>query len=135
MSHYPGEPITGILRSTDASAGVQVPIFSLGSTTARTLEPDEYIEIRELSIVTAAGGDSYLFLGPDATLGTGETVRRGDFSANGGIQAEGLYFTGQPGALPFVLTPAGNADVNFSGCIRKVSLGERPDYKESEVPG
>lgn len=134
MGYKPGEPIKGILTSADASSGVAIPIFSQGSNTARTLGDDEYLVIHSVELVSTTAGDAYVFLGADATLGTGETVERGDFAANGGI-APGfdLEHAGALGHTPFVVAP-GAVDVKLTGRIRKKSIGERPNWREDQSP-
>jgi hypothetical protein len=131
MSHHPGRPFQGTLRSADASSGVAVPIFELGSKTAYTLGDDEFLDIHSVSIVTAAGGDSYVLVGPDSSLATGETIVRGDFAANGGIAREDLCHSGKKGETLWAVAPAGNIDVKINGTIRVAGTGERPSWKEA----
>lgn len=116
---FGGEPIHGILHSTDASSGVAIPIFKEGSVTAYTLAANEYIEIRSIELITVAGGDCYVLIGGDATLGTGETVTRGTFAANGGIVRDKIRHAGSFGQSAYVVAPAGVVDVRFNGVIRK----------------
>ena len=135
MSHYAGEPVRGILHSTDASAGVAIPIFNQGSVIQRTIGSDEYLEIHSIRLVTVAGGDCYVLIGPDATLGTGETVVRGTFAANSGLSASILLHTGRPSWNPFLVAPVGVVDVEFTGVIRRADHLGRAAYQASLVPG
>lgn len=130
-----GEPIHGILHSTDASSGVAVPIFKLGSVSAYTLEAHEYIEITAIEIVTVAGGDCYVLIGDDATLGTGETVVRGTFAANGGIARDDICHAGKAGQSAYLVAPVGVVDVKFAGVIRREgdNTSVRPGWKESQL--
>lgn len=132
----PGDPIRGILHSTDANAGVAVPIFDLGSNTARTLAADEYIEVDGYEFVTVAGGDCYLLIGPDASLGTGETVFRGTFAANSGAIKSDVGVSGVAGATLFLIAPAGVVDVVINGRVMKFKTQlNRPTYQASLTPG
>jgi len=40
-----GEPVFGQVHTTDASSGVAIPIYNVGSTDARTLASNEYLEV------------------------------------------------------------------------------------------
>ena len=131
MGHYPGRPFQGTLNTADASSGVAVPIFEIGSKTAYTLADDEFLEVHAVHLVTAAGGDSYVLLGADATLGTGETVMRGDFAQNGGIARDDICIAGDKADTLWVVAPAGALDVQVNGTIRKAGIGGRPSYKAS----
>lgn len=131
-----GDPIKGIVHSTDASAGVEIPIYNQGTTTARTLKSYEYIEIHSVVAVSVPGGDLRVILSADATLDTGETVIRGTVTPNGGIVQSKLLSTGVNGAKAFVIAPAGVVDVEFNGVVRNgTTPGVRPDWKESLIPG
>lgn len=135
---HAGEPIHGEIHSADASAGVQIVIYNQGSVTARTLNTHEYIEIHSLELVTAAGGDCYVFLAPTAAPVTGKYVVRGTFAANGGIAMSTILASGQKGDLPWVIAPAGAVDVIFKGVVRKAETdanGGRAAYQASLVPG
>lgn len=134
MERKPGELIKGILYSSDASGGVAIPIFSQGSNTERTLAANEYIVVHSLELVSTVVGEAYVFLGDDATLGTGETVERGTFAANGGI-APGydIEHAGLPGQRPYVVAP-GEVSVKITGRIRRQDVGTRPSWKEAQAP-
>lgn len=134
MEQGNGQPIEGAVHSTDASAGVAVPIFEAGSRTARTLDADEYIEILSAQLVSAATGDIHLFTGPDASPGTGETVVRGTVAANGGIVRNVLLHRSKPGETAWFIAPAGISDCVFSGVIRKERQTNRASWREA-LPG
>lgn len=136
-SQHRGRPFEGEVRSTDASSGVAVPIYEPGKTTALTIAADEYLEVNFVHLVTAAGGDSYLLIGADATIGTAEAVIRGTYAANGGFAGHlDQPKVGAPGETLWVVAPVGVVDVQVRGTIRKVdNQGTRPSWRESQVPG
>lgn len=129
-----GAPFVGILHSTDASGGAAIPIFKAGSLTAHTLDLEEYLEIHSIQVVAAATGDTHIFIGPDSTPGTGETVLRGDFAANGGLErAIKPVFAGQVNQGLWAIAPAGNFDVVVNGTIRNggnPAARARPSWRE-----
>lgn len=112
--------VRGIVHSTDASAGVEIPFYEEGSLTARVLAADEFLVIEVIHLVTAPGGDSYVHLGASSTLGVGETVLRGTFAATSGVALQEVYAVGMKGSKAYVHAPAGVVDVIFYGQIRKV---------------
>lgn len=132
-----GEPIRGVVHSTDASSGVAIVLRDLGNTGSgtRTLTATERLWITHVTIVTAVGGDCRVFVGADSTPANGEDVVRGTFVANGGYSDE-VEFTGEEGHTPFVIAPAGVVDVFLHGFIVNANTaGQRPSWKESQVPG
>jgi hypothetical protein len=132
----PGDPVKGVLHSADASAGVEIPMYSRGTETVRTVAANEYLEIDSIELVTAPGGDCYVLIGPDASLGTGETIVRGTYAVTGGVSEPNVRRAGNVGEKPFVVAPAGVVDVAFTGRIMKgQTQGQRPSWKESMVPG
>lgn len=135
MGHYAGDPVRGILHSTDASSGVQIPIYDQGSVVARTIGSDEYLEIHSIRLVTAPGGDCYVLIGADATLGTGETVVRGTYAANSGVAVSVTLHSGRKAWVPWVVAPAGAVDVEFAGVVRRTEHLGRAAYQQSLVPG
>lgn len=136
MSHLPGEPIKGVLHSTDASGGVLVPIYNAGSNAARTLAANEYIEIESVEVIAVVTGDVSVFLSTDSTQDTGETVLRATVAANSGMVMSRKRTTGKVAQNVFVIAPAGVVDVNFSGSIRRENINDtRPAWKESLIPG
>lgn len=140
MGHEVGDPIRGFVNSADASAGVEVAIFKMGSQTAHVLLANEYIVITDIQIVSAAGGDIQLFFDTDNdnALDAGEEIFRGTVAANGGI-AQRLVpaHPGPAGSLVHIDAPAGAVDVAFQGFIRNEgdNTGARPSYRESQTPG
>lgn len=131
-----GEPVRGVLHSTDASSGVEIPIYDRGNTTTtRTLLPTERLHIHHVKLITAVGGDSRVFVGADSTPANGEDVVRGTFTAGGGL-SDDVFFSGEKGDKPYAIAPAGVVDVFFEGAIVQVDTdGERPDWQASLVPG
>lgn len=129
-----GEPINGILHSTDASAGVAIPIFNVGSTDARTLQSDEFIEVYSIELIAAVGGDAYVLIGPDATLDTGQTVTRGTFGENGGIARDKTVHAGKVGEQLWLVAPAGVVDVRLVGAVRRAGDGTsvKPRWREAD---
>jgi hypothetical protein len=117
--------VHGELHTTDASAGVTVPLYLPGTPTARVVAANEMLFIDSLSVVAVAGGDVRLFFDNDAGGGTdldnGEVIVRGTYAVNGGIVRN---FTipkrGALAALVRLVAPAGVVDVEFVGLIRKV---------------
>lgn len=129
-----GEPIRGILHSTDASAGVSVPIYSSGSNAPRTLSATEFLTINSIHICSNIGGDHHLYRAAAANGdgGAGVTVLRAtlpDVISSGGspiTPAGGLIGrrfqygqTGVAGHGAFFKAPAGTIDVVFTGFITK----------------
>jgi len=132
-----GEPFEGEVHSTNASSGVAVPIYNPGKPTARVLASNEYLVVTHAQLVVAAGGDAYILIGADATLGTNEVVTRGTFAVNGGTSGQlERPKTGLPGNTLWVVAPSGVVDVQVKGYIRKVdNAGTRPSWRESQVLG
>lgn len=128
--NLPGQEIKGELHSTDASAGVEVPLFELGSLTQRTLDEDEYIEIHSAELFSAATGDVHLFTGADASPGAGETAVRGTVGANGSVEGEHIKHRGLAGHKAFFIAPLGVSDCMFYGSIRREKHSSRPEFRE-----
>lgn len=130
-----GIPFEAEVHSTDASSGVAVPIYKSGSATsvAYTLASTEYLEITWAKLVTTPGGDAYILVGADATLGTNEAIVRGTYAANGGFAGEiSPPKVGVVGGTLWVVAPAGVVDVKITGFIREIdSTGTRPAWKEA----
>lgn len=113
-----GDPVRGSLHSTDASLGVEIPIYSSGNATARTLGSTERLTIVSVQVVNVTAGDVHVFINNDTTPDAGDTVVRGTVAANA-IMAMGFNegMTGPAGQKPYVIAPAGVVDVVFSGFI------------------
>lgn len=109
--------VKGELHSTDASAGVAVTLYERGTLSTTTVAATERLCITAVLLVTAAGGDSFVFVGADNTEGNGEYVVRGTFAANGGVNTAVVEFMGGRGHTPFAQAPAGVVDVIFYGYI------------------
>ena len=132
-----GRPFEASVRSTDANAGVAVPLYEPGTSTVITLGSDEYIEVGWLHVITVAGGDTHVILGADASIGTNEEIVRGDYTANGGYG--GVVAPAKVGAVAatmWITSPAGVVTVRAHGVIRRVdNTGARPSWRASQVPG
>lgn len=129
-----GEPCALVLHSTDASAGVAVPIFKDGSVTAYTLAANEYLEITDVIEVVAVSGDTLVHFGTvaDTTPDDAKTIARGTVANNGGV-ARGSHFkaVGLRGEGVFAVAAAGAVDVHLRGYIRQGGLnGVRPSWRE-----
>lgn len=132
---YCGRPFRGEVDSADASSGVGFTLYEEGSLTPYTLKPNEYLVIQSVQVVTAAGGDTHVFLGEDSTAGAGETVVRGEFAANGGIvQDLDPPHAGVVGHTPFLSAPAGNVDAVIRGGIRRGgdNTSVRPSWRQDQ---
>jgi len=127
---YEGRPFRGELHSADASGGVVIPLYEDGSLTAYTLKDNEYLVIHSVELISAAGGDTFLFIGADGTEGAGEYIVRGTVAANGGIVQELIPpHSGDLGYLVYAQAPNGAVDAVIRGFIR---TGKSNDYvKES----
>lgn len=117
-----GDEVHGILNTADADPALAVPMYLAGSNTVRTLASDEFLDIDSCSLVTAAGGDAYVFLSLNSTLAAGATILRGTFAANGGLSKDfnRSARSGIKGGSIWAFAPAGAFDVQFTGRIRKV---------------
>jgi len=136
MSRKSGEPVSLILHSADASAGVVVPIFNQGSVTPRVLAENEYLVIHDVLIVAAAGGDAFVHFGTvaDTTPDDAKTIARGTVAVTGGLgRGSDFTATGLRAELVFAVSPVGVIDVHLTGSIHNTSDGKRPDWRESTV--
>ena len=118
-----GDEVHGEVHSTDASSGVEIPIYEAGKVVARTLASTECLVITDFQIVSVPGGDCAIFLDESDNngLNAGEVVVRGTVAANGGLAGgwRGTHRTGARGAKPHVIAPAGVVDVVFTGYIKR----------------
>lgn len=133
MGEITGRPVRGVIDSADASSGVAFTLYEEGSLSAYTLGDNEYLEIHHITVVSAAGGDVHVFVGDDASAGTGETVIRGEVASNGGFSTNlNPPFAGQAGQSAYINAPTGNVDAQFRGTIRQAKTGTaRPAWRES----
>lgn len=139
MGETQGKPFTAILHSTDASAGVVVPIYLDGETAALTLGAYEYVEILSVHAVSVPGGDVILHLKTTAANSpdTGKTIARGTVAANGGfIDQLDLPIVGGLADQIIAVAPAGVLDVVVKGTVRngrseKTQYG-KPSWRESD---
>lgn len=138
MSESVGHPFTGILHSTNASAGAVVPLFLDGSASAYTLKANEYVEVQDVEFVAAAGGDIFLHFKTTAgnSPATGKTIARGTVAANGGIvTSRGLAAVGDLQEQVIAVAPAGVVDVILKGTVREGRtevLDGRPSWREAD---
>lgn len=135
MGNIVGRPFKGILNSADADPAIAVPIYEDGSNTAYTLQSDEYLVIDYISIVTAVGGDAYVFVGPDNSVGTGETLVRGTYAVNGGETAElKPPHSGKIAETLWAFAAEGAVDVKVHGTIRTEgdNTSVKPDWREKD---
>jgi len=117
---YNGDEVHGELHSTDASSGVEIPLYRAGSTDVRPIQDNEFLEIHSLELRTAAGGDVYVFVGEDSTVAAGETASRGTYAANGGRSGEICPpYAGIKAGKPFVVAPAGVIEIIIEGTVRR----------------
>lgn len=116
-----GDPIRGILTSSDASGGVAIPIFDAGKLTARTIQSNEFLVITDYELYVVATGDAHFFVGADGTPGTGETVARATLAVNSrlaGSRHPGVSMG--KGLTPWLIAANGQADITFSGYLQQV---------------
>lgn len=136
MADSVGRPFTGILHSTDASAGAVVPVFLDGTAAAYTLAANEYLEVHDLAVVAAAGGDVILHYKTTAgnSPGTGKTIARGTVAANGGLVVDAILpVVGDLQEQIIAVAPAGVLDVTIKGIVREgrtEKLDGRPSWRE-----
>lgn len=119
---YQGQEVHGVLHSTDASSGVEIVLYDSGTGEVVDVGPRDHLDIHAVQLVTAPGGDCYILVGPDATLGSdaGQTVVRGTFAANGGVFNElRPHYAGIRGGKPYVVAPSGVVDVVLKATLRK----------------
>lgn len=122
-----GRHVHGELHSTDASAGVEVPLFDVqNANAAYTLQADEYLAVESVFVIAVAGGDVRLFFDNDAgggvDLDAGEVLVRGTFAANGGVErswSAPFFKRGQDGGKLRVVAPVGVIDVEVNAFVRK----------------
>lgn len=118
-----GEAVRGDLHTADASAGVEIPLFTEDGT-ARAIATDEQFLCDSLNVVSSSGGDVRVFAdyNNDNVPDGGETLFRGTVAANGGAVVNFDRNTPQlpAGTKPHALAPAGDLDVQLRGRILKV---------------
>ena len=135
-----GEPVHGEKVSTDASAGVAIPIYNEGSTTARTLGADEYIEVHEVQVSSVAAGLTIVSFGatnPGSSPTAGNRVVSAALPINGSIQMSHVHAVGPVGATLWLTAPAGDSShVTLKATIRSATANNsRPKWMESLTPG
>lgn len=129
---YEGRPFQAHLHSSDASAGVAIPLYPSGETTSHTVADDEYLEVHSFEFVSEAGGDCFANVGSAAAATASQIIFRGTFAANGGIangQIEPAWAAPGLGGSLWVTAPVGVVDIVIRGTIRGGSTGTRPSWK------
>lgn len=121
MGCKPGLPVHLSAHSTNASSGVELDIYTSGSTTSRTLAANEILEIDSFIMSVDDGtGDITLFFGANMTPADGARVFRGTLAANSVVSHTPVDRAGPKGQTLRLLSPAGTIDVQATGRIRKV---------------
>lgn len=119
MPIVPGSEFKAVLNSADASAGLNVPIFLSGTSTARALGPTERLVVTSVQMAAAGTGDTHLFFGATSTPGTGSTIARATLPANGTLQHNLTPGAFGPSGVPLRFTAAaGAANVVVTGYIQ-----------------
>jgi hypothetical protein len=114
-----GRPFHGVLSSSDASAGVAIPIFIPGSTNAASVGASERLIIVDYHLVAAAGGACAIYAADSALAAF--TVAKGTVAANGGFAGSKMCpVFGNKGAGAFAVAPAGVVNVIIEGLIIRV---------------
>lgn len=115
-------PMHGEVSSTNASNGVEITVYPIGSTTAHTLEDNEFFVITDVIISSSAGGLTSIFCDTDntpTTIGSGETIISVTLPANG-VQHVPLKqpFIAPVGKPLIFKTPSGQSNCQVFGSIR-----------------
>lgn len=119
-----GAIMHGEFSSADASAlteaNARVLLYGAGSVTAVTLGSTDYVVITDVFVLCGATGLTVtVYDGGNNTVGAGEVVVKGTFSANGGLAWNlATPHVCQAGTWPKVLTSgAGQVDVSIKGYV------------------
>lgn len=127
-----GEPFEAVLHSTDASAGVTVPILLSGATAFHSITADEYVEIHSVTFVTANGGACYANVGLVSSTVYATLIFQGTFGPNGGLalgEIEPPFAAPDLGTKIWLTAPIGVVDLTLRGTIRKGSTGTELVWK------
>jgi hypothetical protein len=127
MANAPGSPFHGEFSSADASGltepNARFTLYGPGGTTALTLDPNDYVEIADIT-VSSAGTNLTLTIydGANNTVAGGETIWKGVMPTNNGRDADlSVPHVCQKGTYPKVLTSgAGQVDVLIHGTIFRI---------------
>lgn len=113
-----GQVVHGVLRSSDASSGVEVSLYD-ASNASVTISASQRLLITDAHVTSDDGGELHLFIGADATPGNGETVLRGKVAASGGLMVgfQGTPRLGILGGKPYLVAAAGIVNVVLTGRI------------------
>lgn len=117
----------------NANAGAQVLIYKAGNDSAYTLAANEFIEIFDLQVISATGGDTFVAVDIIANIGTtptaGTVVVRGTLAATSGIVMSHARYTGFNNAVPYVTSPGAITDVCGRGAIRQTTVPGRQPWQ------
>lgn len=117
----------------NASAGAPILIYKAGNDSAYTLAAWEFIEIYDLQVISATGGDTFVSVDTLANVGTtptaGTTVVRGTLAATSGIVMSLARYTGFNNAIPYVCSPGAVTDVCGRGAIRTTTQPGRQNWQ------
>lgn len=116
-------PIKGELHSTDASGGVEIPIYDAITSVVIAISATQKVVIQSIVVTSVAGGDTYVWHDNDA--GAGTDADAGEFVIRGTVAAKGTLYGdfkdapkyGTVGAKQRAVSPNGVLDVQFSGYI------------------
>ena len=121
--HDKGRVVKGEQFVTDASTAAEVALYDQAGE-VYALAADEYLAIETIEVVTDTAADVHVFFDDDDdnVPDAGETIVRGDFSANGGIATQfPTPRRGQDGGKPHVVSDVAAAvKITLSGLVRKV---------------
>lgn len=119
-----GAVVHGEFSSADASGlsepNARILLYGAGSTTAATLDANDYVVITDVFALCGATGLTVtIYDGANNSAGAGEVVVKGTFAANGGLAWNlSAPHVCQKGTWPKVLTSAaGQIDVSIKAYI------------------
>lgn len=122
-----GAAFHGEFASADASAlseaNSRITLYGAGSTTALTLNSNDYVTITDLKVIGDVALTTTVYDGADNVVDAGETITKGGFPATGGEVQPGMQtpFTCQKGTWPKVKTSgAGQIYAQIRGTILRV---------------
>ena len=110
-----------ILSSADVTTAASIPLYLAGDDSPYSAGVDERLDITNVTVVHAAGGDVHVFAAPTNTPVTGGTIARGTVAANGGLAVNFVYepWMGVDGwDLWIISDTAGQVDVVITGGTR-----------------
>lgn len=115
--HY-GDAVKGEISTDGATGGVAVTLYPSGSTTARTLQSNEFLTITDIVFVSTAGGAYALVADTDVA---GLRIVKGDAEVLGGLVVNFTRpITCPKGVTPKLFADTGQVDLTISGYITQV---------------